>query len=439
LSLIDTVNSYGEKICEHFKSNGSCAFAPAEETAGFLDTSPERGGTRGIAFLCDKIRADFDGMIKQVDYSAIKSVELVESYESPYADELVIKGEKTEIRVSDYSLNKPVLKELIEELCQKSESMTEETLRRERAECSSAAADRFVKEQTEMLKAMRPAMVVDAEKPAVPTNYTPAEISEEKIEWISGAHIPPEEKEEKIEWISGAHSSAEEDDGENGEELSESAPEEAEEEENLDENMTREQTMAYLLSSINEINAPASDDIPKSTHKREPIAHAADMDSSVKAAYENIARAVNSDGEIVPPASNLTPEPPSDDIYIKASRSLREICESGKLSYEKLENAVKEGLLPAADLFMQATENPELIPSSLLPRIAELKAASGRMDEYFALGEDIAARVMFFMMYQMLSYADRIAQTAETKERLNSFFCRYGASLIVLSMLDIVS
>ncbi len=43
---------------------------------------------------------------------------------------------------------------------------------------------------------------------------------------------------------------------------------------------------------------------------------------------------------------------------------------------------------------------------------------------------------MFFMMYQMLSYSDRIVEAPETKERLNYFFKRYGPSGIMLSMLD---
>ena len=63
--------------------------------------------------------------------------------------------------------------------------------------------------------------------------------------------------------------------------------------------------------------------------------------------------------------------------------------------------------------------------------------SADRLPEYFALGEDIAARVMFFMLYQMLSYADRIAENPETKERLNDFFRRFGTAGITLSMLDV--
>ena len=69
-------------------------------------------------------------------------------------------------------------------------------------------------------------------------------------------------------------------------------------------------------------------------------------------------------------------------------------------------------------------------------RIAELKAASDGIDGYFSLGEDVAARVMFFMLYQMLSYSDRLAELPETKARLNDFFRRWGAAGITLSMLD---
>ncbi len=76
------------------------------------------------------------------------------------------------------------------------------------------------------------------------------------------------------------------------------------------------------------------------------------------------------------------------------------------------------------------------MPKMLMPRITELKSAAGDFDEYFKSGEDIGVRAMFFMMYQMLSYADRIAETPETKERLNDFFRRFGPAGITLSMLD---
>ena len=46
-------------------------------------------------------------------------------------------------------------------------------------------------------------------------------------------------------------------------------------------------------------------------------------------------------------------------------------------------------------------------------------------------------RVMFFMLYQMLSYADRIAENPDTKEPLNDFFRRFGTAGITLSMLDV--
>ena len=75
-------------------------------------------------------------------------------------------------------------------------------------------------------------------------------------------------------------------------------------------------------------------------------------------------------------------------------------------------------------------------PQPLAGRIEELRTASGSMDRYFALGEDVAARVMFFMLYQMLSYSDRLRELPETKERLNDFFRRWGAAGITLSMLD---
>ena len=109
MSLRETVNAFGRDVSEHFKRDSYCSFAPSEETEGFVDTSAELDGSRGIAFLCDRIRVDFDGVIRQLNYDDIRETEIIESFESDYADELLIKG-RTTVRVSDFSINKRFLK-----------------------------------------------------------------------------------------------------------------------------------------------------------------------------------------------------------------------------------------------------------------------------------------------------------------------------------------
>ena len=116
MSLRETVNAFGRDVSEHFKRDSYCSFAPSEETEGFVDTSAELDGSRGIAFLCDRIRVDFDGVIRQLNYDDIRETEIIESFESDYADELLIKG-RTTVRVSDFSINKRFLKLLVDTLC----------------------------------------------------------------------------------------------------------------------------------------------------------------------------------------------------------------------------------------------------------------------------------------------------------------------------------
>lgn len=289
-------------------------------------------------------------------------------------------------------------------------------------------------------------------KPAVPEGYIPPEIPEEKIEWISG---DPDEE------LSGEPSDA------------------------LD-GMSTEETLSFLVNSIREINTipdeDETDDLddelseipPEELRVSPPVipeyAEKADRAYEEKSAAEPRNTPSEPAGEpisfvsgestpktaakeppaAVPPvmpfeqapaakepaAPVFTKEPPSDDVYITASAKLREACESGKLSPETIDKEIKGQLIPAAKVFMEVIASSD-IPKTLAPRIAELRAASARIKEYFAIGEDVAARVMFFMLYQMLSYSDRIVEDAATKERLNGFFKRCGPSGITLSMLDI--
>ncbi len=521
MSLRETVNAFGHDVSEHFKRDSYCSFAAAEETEGFLDTSAELDGSRGIAFLCDRIRVDFDGVIRQMSYEDISETEIIESFESDFADELMIKG-KTAVRVSDFSINKRFLKLLVDTLCLRYKQFTPEEREKCRRECRSrssaryaemdeaaAAAARQVAERTAKKPTPRPSNSTSAShvrhsrsanvptntsdnrrersassaltaqaartdpkravqtsqpiqeiKPAVPSSEVKAkllaappvlpalDIDEPRFS-VPENHVPLEITEEKIEWLSN--------------------PKEHEETSYINESdledMSHEETMSYLLSSINEINAPAAakiESLPKNKdidyktpeasmtlpetkavtkpaldkphHEYIPpvIAEidAAGSDAKAPDVHENV-----SEPE-APPASPFTSEPHSKDIYIKASRKIREICESGRLTREEIQNALKEHLVSAAAQFAEIAGENDNIPWHIIPKIEELRAASENLEYYFTLGEDIAERVMFFMMYQMLSYSDRIVEAPETKERLNYFFKRYGPSGIMLSMLD---
>ncbi len=489
MSLSDTVNSFGRDISAGFSPNGVCGFAPTEQTYGFIDTSLAHDGSRGIAFLRGGLCLNLDGATQRISYENI-NVRLVESYESGYADELILSGDGTEVRITDYSLNKPFLKLLVETLCLRYRNPEEPAADLPQAPVpetdSRNAPDLVYAEQTETVSETS-ALIYEAPhgasskapKRTMPNGYIPHQISEEKIEWISGGN-----------------SDDSNDSDDSGEEL-------------LDEpagsldGMSTEETLSFLVDSIREINTlpdeqaedsldedlmdeppedlyeppvpqseqPRADfELPPDTNEPESKAEFAEYTEANNAAdtrkilpetspapainipsfatsYNAEKTALNAapvisgnnptsiQGSIIPKPV-LTKEPPSDDVYITASAKLREACESGKLNTETIENEIKEQLIPAAKVFMEVISQAD-VPAALAPRIAELKAASAKIKDYFAIGEDVAARVMFFMLYQMLSYSDRIVEDAETKARLNGFFTRCGPSGITLSMLDI--
>ena len=324
----------------------------------------------------------------------------------------------------------------------------------------------------------------------VPEDYIPAPIPEEKINWLSGsfyekkieasAETPsitvaepesavdepemssePEEAEgrdepEEVEGIAGIEDlvapveMAEPSESESGEIYEIVRPEwpgaaEEQEQEKADrtvesdgealaqiQNMSREETLSFLAESLSEINDADSE---SEDDQRDSVIEEENTLSDFGADLKTIS-------EISAPPDNdrddgkLTVEPIWGDIYIKASRNLRELVESGKLSMEQIEAELKDKLLSSAKAFVEITADETKVPKVLMPKITELKSAVGDFDEYFKSGEDIAVRAMFFMLYQMLSYADRIAETPETKERLNDFFRRFGPAGITLSMLD---
>ena len=451
-----------------------CLFADAD--VGFIDTSADCDGSRGIAFSKQKMMVNFDGTVKNVAYCKIRSVQIISSMEDAFADELEISGEHSRLRISDYSIDKLKLKQIIEGLCEGIEEKTAATVKvkpvanavetaRETVEQSPAAnADEIPKTAEEKAIEKPVEKVADTVEKAVESpekveetvekieqkvvetvpaaaeniNELPLGYESEipviaeqpvseaypvgEIEWLNGA-VKTEEKavtEEKIEWLSGMRD-------EKPSEIPEKPNNSEAADRELIEQMSREETLDFLSKALSEINdEPASEGLPEIAVKPDTNA------LSVKDFAENLPE------EKVPPKNGgLSKEPVWGDIYIKASRSLRELCESGRLSMDVIENELREKLLDSAKAFAQIIADEQKVPKTLLPKIAELKNAAANFDEYFAYGEDVGVRVMFFMLYQMLSYADRIAENPDTKEPLNDFFRRFGTAGITLSMLDV--
>ena len=189
------------------------------------------------------------------------------------------------------------------------------------------------------------------------------------------------------------------------------------------ENMAPDEMMAFLSDTLNEING--SDSVPDEQ-----------LDKVPQAVPDTEPEAENAPEKPKTRWEKLTVEPIWGDIYIKASQSLRQLCESGKLTMEQMEDELRTRLLSAAEAFEQLTGDDSRVPKVMIPKITELKLAADNFDSYFSYGEDIAIRAMFFMLYQMLTYADRIVESPETKARLNDFFRRFGSAGITLSMLD---
>ena len=194
------------------------------------------------------------------------------------------------------------------------------------------------------------------------------------------------------------------------------------------ENMSANEMMEFLTETLSEINGGEETEIPEEPSQEEPPT----------AEQEEVAEPAPESAPELPPTrwKKLTVEPIWGDIYIKASSSLRQLCESGKLTMEQMEDELRGRLLIAAEAFEKLTGDGSRVPKVMIPKITELKLAADNFDSYFSYGEDIAIRAMFFMLYQMLTYADRIAESPETKASLNDFFRRFGSAGITLSMLD---
>ena len=203
------------------------------------------------------------------------------------------------------------------------------------------------------------------------------------------------------------------------------------------ESMSPDEMMAFLSETLKEINTPSgAADEQTAQPSEQPDMVLQTVGSTETNEMLRAIEAENAPEEPKPRWEKLTTEPIWGDIYIKASQSLRQLCESGRLTMEQMEDELRARLLSAAEAFEQITGDNSRVPKVMIPKITELKLAADNFDSYFSYGEDVAIRAMFFMLYQMLTYADRIAESPETKDRLNDFFRRFGSAGITLSMLD---
>lgn len=447
--LREQVEQFCEEICRGAGQGSDCAFAPKRGIIGFIDMSGisgARDGSRGIAFFDDRFVVNTDGRTREIPYKSVDGLRIISSFEDSFADELSITAGGEELRISDYSLDKDKLKALLEELC------------------GDQAQDPLPEPVHEDIQPF-------IEETSLSEGYVPASIPDGNIEWLSGGapvitEEPPIEQPIKRrpkplpEVMNGVidripvigsikpirptrlpvrqEEKAPEIDPEIGEENDEERGEITESELRARiENMSPDEVMKFLSDTMNEINA-----INESSYR----GGEAFFDTEAEAHFhvEDVRGAAPKlDKELVsvpkPPAprwKKLTVEPIWGDIYIKASQKLRELCESGWFLMEQYEAELKERLIPAAEAFEGLTRDSARVPKVLIPKITELKAAADNFDYYFKFGEDIAIRAMFFMLYQMLTYADRIAESPETKGRLNDFFRRFGSAGITLSMLD---
>lgn len=424
MTLCDAVNDFRGKITLNSRDTRYCTFAPPEETVGVIDLSADGDGSRGIAFLIDRMMIRLGADARQIYYRDIRVTEILSSYETPFEDELVIASPAGSIRISDCGLNKFFLRQLINTLCRMSNTMKEQDRAalesRLTAEALSYYSGGVFPEDAP------PVEKSELEKPeGIPPVTVAAVAAVQEIAAAKKAAMseipasPIAITEEKIQWLSGKQPSVP------------SKPWEADSEPESLEDMTRDEAMSYLLDSIAEINStseePAAVPEPESPEpdipEPSPAAESAPQEP------------------VVPPqpqaaAPKLTHEPDSQDIYIKASLRIRELCEEGRLTMEQVDSAVKEQLVQASEVYSTLDIGSAQLPPTVKEHAMNLAAAADHLPDYFALGEDIAARVMFFMLYQMLSYTDRIVQSDETKQRLNYFFVRFGAAGIILSMLD---
>lgn len=443
MTLCDTVRNFGSKITPNYRETRYCSFAAPEETVGVIDLSPAGNGSRGLAFMTDRLMIKLGESVQQIYYSDIRVMELLPSYETPFEDELLIGSPSGEIRISDCALNKFFLRQLISNVARISVTMKDDNREALYSQLTAEALDYYAGEINTPVRDSQPKQPQPSEPEERPEPLPEAaaavqeiaaakkaalaavqssnsiELTEEKIQWISGKQpeIPvakPEVLPERTELPEFPQKEPE------------LVPANAGDEDITD--MTREQTMSYLLDSIAEINSESEQ--PEESAEPEAVQNAEQTEEPTLEPVQQ------EEPPAAEPSYHYTIEPDSDDIYIQASRRIRELCEDGRLTMEQVNAAVKEQLVSASELYSTLDIESAPLPPTVKGHALRLSAAADRLPEYFALGEDIAARVMFFMLYQMLSYTDRIVQSDETKQSLNYFFVRFGAAGMILSMLD---
>lgn len=477
-----------------YSEKSVCTFVPSVGIVGFIDTSGARDGSRGIAFFGDRMCVNTDGELREIAYEKIGDLHIIDSFEDAFADELSVSAGGAELRISDYSLNKSELKSLLDELrrenaqeengeadmyadivaqklsenAQNRDAQRLESAARERGKTAAVSNQPVIEEyayEPVIYEDLPPVIVetvvdIPKERSPLPEDYAPTPIPEDAIDWISGTARAPETRSEaaeskppeketrpklpevmngfidrtpvmatakKAEASSGKAADKEPEPPESVEAESAPMPSESEMREQI-ENMSPDEMMEFLSETLNEINTEG--DAPEA----QPGA-----DLQTASGEERPLPVLDEERPPELPPSRwekLTVEPIWGDIYIKASQSLRQLCESGKLTMEQMEDELRNRLLSAAEAFEQITGDGGRVPKVMIPKITELRRAVDNFDSYFSYGEDIAIRAMFFMLYQMLTYADRIANSPETKSRINDFFRRFGGAMITLSMLD---
>lgn len=421
MTLLDAVKSFGPKITENYRETRFCDFAPPDETVGVIDVSASGNGSRGIAFLIDSMIVKLDGAVRRIDYRDIRVMETLPSYETPFEDELLIASPAGDIRISDCSMNKFFLRQLISNMSRISLRMTDSDREALSEVLTSDALDHYAEQLFSEPEPPRTEVRVEAAA-AVP------EIARAKKAALADLQPKPIDIPEEVEWLSTPHVSrqsetlnpAESEEPEktpapvtpDAEPVSLTEPRQRDEDIS---DMSHEETMSYLLDSIAEINST-----PEPENAAQPVESPA-----APAQPEEILA--------IPP---LTKEPDSPDIYIQASSRIRGLIEDGRLTMDQVSTAVREQLVEASEVYSGLDIENAQLPEAVKKRARQLGSATDRLPEYFTLGEDIAARVMFFMLYQMLSYTDRVVQSDVTKQKLNYFFVRFGAAGMVLSMLD---
>lgn len=461
MTLLDAVKSFGPKITENYRETRFCDFAPPDETVGVIDVSASGNGSRGIAFLIDSMIVKLDGAARRIDYRDIRVMETLPSYETPFEDELLIASPAGDIRISDCSMNKFFLRQLISNMSRISLRMTDSDREALNEVLTSDALDHYAEQLFSEPEPPRTEVRVEAAA-AVP------EIARAKKAALADLQPKLIDIPEEVEWLSTPHVSRQSETlnpAESEEPEKTPAPEPQNQPERLDQadpvtpaaepvslteprqrdedisDMSHEETMSYLLDSIAEINStPEPENAAQPVES--PAAPAQPEESRAVSGEPAKTEAVQSETSEppepveIPAIPPLTKEPNSPDIYIQASSRIRGLIEDGRLTMEQVSTAVREQLVEASEVYSGLDIENAQLPEAVKKRARQLDSAADRLPEYFTLGEDIAARVMFFMLYQMLSYTDRVVQSDMTKQKLNYFFVRFGAAGMVLSMLD---